>query len=284
VDLAPPDLIALRATLESLSDPVPAAAGVSVRETSRASVRCLEVAGRRVEPGTILYIHGGAFCLFRADAYLKMAGHLASLTRTRVVLPDYALPPEHPYPTPLLEVLSVYAALAGDPALGATGGPLVLVGDSAGANLGLACLCLTRQLGLPMPALGVWFSPWVDLTLAAPSIARNRAVDTELDPDTLASCARAYAGGMPLDHPLVSPRAIEPGPYPRLIIQAGEHEILLDDARSLADAAASAGVEVTLDVAAGMQHNYQFWGPLLPAAMAAYRTIAERIEQMRGGS
>ena len=271
----------MRATLESLSDPVPAAEGVSIGETSLASVRCLEVAGPRVEPGTILYVHGGAFCLFRADSYRKVAGHLASVTRTRVVLPDYALPPECPYPIPLLEVLSVYAALVRDPAVGTPGAPFVLVADSAGANLGLACLRLARQIGLPMPTLAVLFSPWVDLTLTAPSIAQNRAVDTELDPVTLASYARAYAGDVPLDHPLVSPRSIDPGPFPALVIQAGECEILLDDARSLAEAAASAGIEATLHVAAGMQHNYQFWGPLVPAGMAAYRAVAVRIDQVR---
>lgn len=278
----------LRSSLASLSDAVPRAEGTVVEETHVASVRCLVVAPHGPAPGTILYVHGGAFCLFRADPYLPMAGHLAAATRTRVVIPDYDLPPEHPFPVPLLQVLAVYAMLrTGDGRAAAAGidhgGPFVLAGDSAGANLALGAVRLARELALPPPDLVVLFSPWLDLALRGASVERNRATDTELEPESLAAYARAYAGAMGLDHPLVSPRSIE-APFPPLLVQAGEHEILLDDAADLVASARAAGVEATLDVAAGMQHNYQFWGPLRAEALRACARVGDRIAGLRANA
>jgi len=278
----------LRSSLESLSDPVPRAEGTFEEESQVASLRCLSVTQADAEPGTILYVHGGAFCLFRVDPYLPMAGHLAAATRARIVLPDYDLPPEHPFPVPLLQVLAVYATLrAADGRSAAAGiersGPFVVAGDSAGANLALGALRLAREFALPQPDLVVLFSPWLDLALRGASVARNRATDTELERESLAGYARAYVGQVALDHPLVSPRSVE-APFPPLLVQAGEHEILLDDARDVVASACAAGVEATLDVAAGMQHNYQFWGPLRAEALRAYARVGDRIDGLRAAA
>ena len=270
-DLRPAGLAELRAALTSLADRVPDADGARVRELHQATVRCLEVTTGPEPRGSILYVHGGAFCLLRADPYAKMAGHLARATGYRVLLPDYRLPPEDPYPTPLLDVVAAYASL--EP-------PFVLGGDSAGANRALAAVGLARELGLAVPALVVLFSPWLDLALGAPSVASNASVDTELDPATLASYARAYAGGIALDHPCVSPRRVGRLPFPPVLVLAGEDEILRDDAVAFAEDARSRGVDVTLEIAPRMQHNFPFWGPLVPEAMRAYETVAQRIARL----
>jgi acetyl esterase/lipase len=54
-----------------------------------------------------------------------------------------------------------------------------------------------------------------------------------------------------------------------LIIQAGSHEVLLDDAVRLAGQAASAGVEVTLEVTPEVPHVFQAYAAMLDEASAA---------------
>jgi epsilon-lactone hydrolase len=56
---------------------------------------------------------------------------------------------------------------------------------------------------------------------------------------------------------------------PPLIIQAGTHEVLLDDAIRLARQAATADVEVTLDITPQVPHVFQTFYPILDEAAAA---------------
>ena len=56
---------------------------------------------------------------------------------------------------------------------------------------------------------------------------------------------------------------------PPLIIQAGTHEVLLDDAIRLARQAAIADVQVTLDITPRVPHVFQTFYPVLDEAAAA---------------
>jgi acetyl esterase/lipase len=77
-----------------------------------------------------------------------------------------------------------------------------------------------------------------------------------------------------------------------LIIQAGTHEVLLDDAVRLAHQAATADVEVTLDITPGVPHVFQAYYPILDEAAAAldragqflsaHLTDAERASEYPG--
>jgi monoterpene epsilon-lactone hydrolase len=56
---------------------------------------------------------------------------------------------------------------------------------------------------------------------------------------------------------LTSPVFADLSGLPPLIIQAGTHEVLLDDALRLARQAAASDVEVTLDITPGVPHVFQ---------------------------
>ena len=68
---------------------------------------------------------------------------------------------------------------------------------------------------------------------------------------------------------LISPVFADLSGLPPLIIQAGTHEVLLDDALRLARQAADADVEVTLDITPGVPHVFQAYHPILDEATAA---------------
>jgi len=62
--------------------------------------------------GTLLYLHGGAWCLHLPAIYRRLVTALSALTGMRVLLPDYRLAPEHPFPAGVDDSFAVYAWLA----------------------------------------------------------------------------------------------------------------------------------------------------------------------------
>jgi acetyl esterase/lipase len=112
-------------------------------------------------------------------------------------------------------------------------------------------------------------SPYVDLTLAGTTIEAKRDADPLLSRELLGPRVADYTAGQDPALGLISPIFADLSGLPHLIIQAGSHEVLLDDAVRLASQAAMADVEVTLDITAGVPHVFQAYGPLLDEAAAA---------------
>ena len=112
-------------------------------------------------------------------------------------------------------------------------------------------------------------SPYVDLTLAGTTMETRREVDPLLSPDALQARVPDYTSGQDAALGLISPVFADLSGLPPLIIQAGTHEVLLDDAVRLARQAATADVEVTLDITPGVPHVFQAYHPILDEATSA---------------
>jgi acetyl esterase/lipase len=126
-------------------------------------------------------------------------------------------------------------------------------------------------------------SPWADLTLSGDSIRGKAAVDPALTPDGLTRRAADY---LPHGDPageLVSPVFADLTGLPPLLIQAGSHEILLDDATRLAARAAAADVAVTLEVTPGVPHVFQGFAAILHEGDAALTSAGEFLSAHRAG-
>ena len=78
-----------------------------------------------------------------------------------------------------------------------------------------------------------------------------------------------YTAGQDPALDLISPIFADLSGLPPLVIQAGTHEVLLDDAIRLARQAATADVQVTLDITAGVPHVFQTFYPMIDEAGAA---------------
>lgn len=220
-----------------------------------------------------LYVHGGGFRIASALAYRAYGSHLAAVTGARVVLVDYRLAPEHPYPAALDDALAAYRALL---ASGVDRRSVVVGGDSAGGGLAASLALRTNEDG-DAPAGIVCCSPWVDLTVTAATYETNAATDQLFSRDSASTAADMYLAGHDATDPFASPLFGSWAGAPPMLIQVGDIEVLLDDARRLADVATTAGVDVTLQVAADMPHIWQMSYPAFPEAVDAVRAIADFI-------
>ena len=124
----------------------------------------------------------------------------------------------------------------------------MFAGESAGGGLAIAALVSARDHGLPLPAAAFAMSPYADLTLAGTSMETKREVDPLLSRELLQPRVADYTAGQDPALGLISPVFADLSGLPPLIIQAGSHEVLLDDAIRLARQAAAADVQVTLDI------------------------------------
>ena len=213
----------------------------------------------------IFYLHGGAYCIGSAAASVGLASDVVRRAGARAISVDYRLAPENPYPAAIDDAVAAYRALLES----VPAARIAIVGESAGGGLTAATLVALKAAGLPEPACAVMFSPWADLTLSGASITGKAAVDPALTPDGLRLRAADYGAGHPLDDPLVSPVFANLKGLPPLLIQAGSHEILLDDATRLATRAAGADVQVSLEVTPGVPHVFQAFAAMLDEAAAA---------------
>ncbi len=219
----------------------------------------------------VLYLHGGYYIAGRPSTYANLAARLASGTAAAVLLIDYRLAPETPYPAALDDAFDAYQGLLDtgvDPAA------VAVAGDSAGGGLALALLQRVRAEGLPMPGAAVLFSPWVDLTCSGTSIDTNDETDDMLSAAALRTAAAFYAGTFDLHTPGISPLFGDLSGLPPLFVTVDNSETLLDDSLRLVDRCRSVGGRAVLHQDSGLFH---VWPITVPYVREARRTIADVV-------
>jgi monoterpene epsilon-lactone hydrolase len=223
----------------------------------------------------VLFLHGGSFNSGSIVSHRTLAGNVALAAETRVLLIDYRLAPEHPFPAAIEDSLAAYRWLL---AQGISPRQLVVAGDSAGGSLVLSLLVQLRDKQLPLPAAGVCLSPAPDLTFSSESWTFNAGKDLMLDARKERKAVEIYLQGADPRDPLASPTFADLRGLPPLLIQVGSHELLLSDAQRLAEKAKAAGVDTTLEVWPGMQHEWQFAAAFLPEGRQAMARVGEFVK------
>ncbi len=255
-----------RRRLRELTAAQPLPAGVTVTAADLGGVPAARITTSRTAPGhVIVYFHGGVCALGDAYAAAGLAAQIGQRTRATVISVDYRLAPEHPYPA-VDDALTAYQALL---QAGTAPAGIAFAGESAGGGLAVATLVNARDHGLPLPAAAYLMSPYADLTLAGSTMDTKHAADPLLSRENLQARIPDYTAGHDPALPLISPVFADLTGLPPLIIQAGTHEVLLDDAIRLARQAATADVAVTLDITPQVPHVFQAYYPILDEATTA---------------
>jgi acetyl esterase/lipase len=261
------DVRELRRLLAELTSAQPLPAGVTVTPAALGGIPTAEITLDGTEPRhVVLYFHGGVYVLGDAAQAAGLAAQIGRRTRAKVISVDYRLAPEHPYPAAVDDALAAYQALL---LAGTDPSDVAFAGESAGGGLAIATLVNARDHGLPLPAAAYLMSPYADLTLAGTTMDTKRAADPLLSRENLQARVPDYTAGHDPALGLISPIFAGLSGLPPLIIQAGSHEVLLDDAIRLARQAAVADVAVTLDITPGVPHVFQAYYPILDEAAAA---------------
>ena len=222
----------------------------------------------------LLHIHGGGYVTGSIASYLRMCILTAQTLKMNVLLPQYSLAPEHPFPAALDDVLKIYRYLLSD---GYQPQDIIISGDSAGGGLCVASVIALRDQGEALPAAVICMSPWTDLTMQGQSYIANSKSESMLNADSLREWALAYTNEQNLNNPLVSPVFADFHGFPPLLIQVSSDEILLDDAIVLAEKAKDAGVDVSLKIWDGLWHVWQVVGDAIPESKMAFEEINQFV-------
>jgi epsilon-lactone hydrolase len=204
---------------------------------------------------------------------------MAQMLKMNLLLPEYRLAPENPFPAALEDALKSYRWLLTQ---GYKSSDIIVSGDSAGGGLSLATVLALRDAGEPLPAAVVVMSPWADLTHKGQSHVTKADSEAVLKTEVLKEWALCYADEANLSNPLVSPVYADFHGFPPLLIQVGSEEILLDDSLLLTEKAKADGVAVTLKVWDGMWHVWQALGDFLPESRKAFEELGQFVQEHVG--
>jgi len=228
-------------------------------------------------PATLLYLHGGAYCIGSPRTHRSLTARLALASGLPVFAADYRLAPEHPFPAALDDVLAAYRALRAD-------GPVIVGGDSAGGGLALALAMALRDAGEPLPASLLLLSPLGDAVLPDP-LPVPPPGEAMLSVAWAQSCVDLYRSQRSAAEPGISPLRGELHGLPPTLIQAGTDELLHDQAVALASALQAAGVHTRLEVTQHRWHVFQLHGGVLKSADEAIARLASFAQaHLRRGS
>ncbi len=272
-----------RARLDANSSATPLAEGVTKQAVELAGVP----GAAWLRPDTedpeslpvLLFFHGGGYRVGSIVSHQAYGSHLASLIPARVLLIDYRLAPEHPFPAAVEDSLAAYRGLLD---VGIDPARIALIGDSAGGGLVGAVLLGARDRGWPRPGAGICISPWVDLTNSSPSHTERNELDVMFSHEDSVTAARWYLNGHDPRDPLASPLFGHWEGMPPMLIHAGDHEVLLDDAVRFAAVLEATGVEVDHLIWPGMIHDFQIMYPNFPEAVEATEAIAAFVRRVVG--
>jgi monoterpene epsilon-lactone hydrolase len=225
---------------------------------------------------TVLYLHGGAYTMGSLTTHRALASRIAVAGQAWVLLPQFRLAPENPFPATIEDAMDCYRWI-----LDHEGSPhrTVVVGDSSGGGLAVALALLARDEGVPLPAGVACLSPWADLEMKGKTITTRAQVDPICSLDDSRYHAALYAKGVGPRASLVSPIHADLSGLPPVLIQVGDCEILLDDSIRLAQRARNDGVDVELEVWDGMWHVWQLFAWYVPEGRQAIERIGGFIRQ-----
>jgi monoterpene epsilon-lactone hydrolase len=270
------DLANRRGMLEKAPSPYPALGEVTVRGANWNGCPGFEIEA----PGarrTIVYLHGGGYRLGSAAHWYNFAAHLAVQTAARIILPDYPLAPESPFPGAIRAMAGLWDALA-DSDGEMAGKPLFVGGDSAGGGLACALTLAARAAGRRLPDGVLLLSPWLDLTLAGDSFVSRKDSDTMFPIASARVATDTYLQGHDPRDPLASPLLADLAGFPPTLLLAGGAETLMSDSLAFSTRLADAGATVSTHIFAGLQHVWPVTSPQLPATREAIDLIVRFMD------
>lgn len=280
---ADPDmgLVVMREAFEQIHVTAAEAPGVSYADVDASGIPALWCIPEGAPADrAILFFHGGGFVIGSRFTHRKLGGHLARAAGVKVLVLEYRLAPEHPYPAQLEDGLTAYRWLGQQ---GITPAHIATSGDSAGGNLATSLVLKLRDLGEALPAAVAPLSPWYDMEGKLPGLEKQAATDAIVQRPLLEALAGMFLGetGSASD-PLANPLYADPTGLPPMFLSAGGYETIGDNAETFATTASAAGVDVTMVTTPERQHVFQFAAGVHPDADASLAAVGGWLRTQLG--
>jgi len=246
------------------------------REQVIGGVMC-RVVGEPVPGGAIvIHLHGGGYRMGAPKDWVEFGHRLVAVTGAQVILPDYSLAPEKPFPNAIHDVIDILEELTGK----AEETPIILSGDSAGGGLALAT---AGALTTPSALAGlILISPWLDLRIIADSYQRCAGTDPLFSSASAAASAADYLQGWSADDPLASPLLGELDGLPPVCLFASSAEVLADDSISLAQRLSLNGTPITSVIFPDLLHDWPVMDPQRPETAMFFEVVKTFSRQIFG--
>lgn len=265
----------MRQKFDELLTKIPVPSNITFEHTAINGVPCDWIRVENPTEQKIIFVHGGGYAIGSPRGYYSLAARIGLASNADVLLIDYKLAPEFPFPAGLSDVVNVYHGLLNS----VKAHNIIFAGDSAGGGLIVAALMKLREENMEMPKRAILMCPWLDLTLSGDSLHKVKRRDPMLTIRNLHFLAKHYIGKEDPNNPFASPVFGNFQNFPPILVQAGEHDILRSDSERFAKRAKSHGVEVDFKIWKGMFHVWQFYARILPEAEQAVNEIGVFIRK-----
>ena len=230
---------------------------ITVEEKTIAGVTVRYVYPPTVDPRhkdrLFIHTHGGAYILGEGDAGVGEALLIAHYVKIPVISIDYRMPPKHPFPAAVDDVLGVYKELIKkhNPK------SLAIGGSSAGGGLAMASIQNFKAEGLELPGVLFLGTPWTDLNKIGDSYFLNEGIDQVLVSyeGVLEGAANLYAGENDMKNPLISPIYGDVSGFPPTYLVTGTRDLFLSVTVRAHRKLRTAGVIADLNVYEGISHG-----------------------------
>ncbi len=231
----------------------------------------------------VLQFHGGGYVLGLGNGYRYMALLQSKLAgNAPVYLLDYDTAPQALYPTQVNQAVALYDRILES---GIKPNEVVVIGDSAGANLSAAFALKLKELGKPQPAGVVLVSPWISVDPDLPTREINGPIDYILGDGTPLNHVVKNPNYTPQENwknPIVSPLFGDVSSLAPMLIQAGGDELFLSDAAEFAARIEAEQGKVILSIYPGMSHDWPLVMPQAQASRDSWKEIGKFMKNVYG--
>ena len=242
----------------------------SIRLTSQSigGVSCLIARPNKLRANwKIFYTFGGGFVSGSAYEDLTIAAIVCAMTGVEVIIPEYRLAPEYPWPAACDDTMAVYSEISKN--------CIAMLGESAGGNLSLVTMLNAKKMGLNLPVAAALISPWCDLTNHGDSLVFNDGRDPSLSLDQSNLAASHYASAQNLTNPEISPIFGEyDHTFPNFFISTGTRDLLMSQSILLASKLKASDISVELNIWEGLWHVFE-WDIDLPESTCSIKQISD---------
>ena len=224
-----------------------------------------------------VYLHGGAYIFGGGMSALNEAILIASRAQIPVISVDYRMPPDHPFPAPIEDVVRVYKSLIKSHPVES----IAMGGSSSGGGLALATVQKLKSLNVALPAALFIGTPWSDLSKSGDSLYVNEGIDRKIATydGFITAAAKLYANGVNLKDPGLSPVYGDFSGFPPTMLVTGTRDLFLSMTVRVHRKMKAAGVVADLNVYEGLSHVEYFVVPDAPESIEAYSELGKFLKR-----